>query len=274
MKKSIILICSLAAVLVSCNEGPKREQLVSEIDSLRNVIVERDASLDEMIATINVVEEGFRSINEAQGRININTAGAEKNDDRLNENFTFISNTLAKNKEEIERLKKLLGKSQANSKQLQLMIDNLQTQLVEKLRKIETMHEILAQKNIHIADLDKTVAELTEKNNANEQKIGEQDSQLHAVWYAMGTKRELKNEKILVKGKALNAAEANMDYFTKVDMRNLSSVPTHSKSAKLLTAHPADSYELVRDENKMYTLNITDAASFWSVSRYLVIQVR
>ena len=100
MKKSIILICSLAAVLVSCNEGPKREQLVSEIDSLRNVIVERDASLDEMIATINVVEEGFRSINEAQGRININTAGAEKNDDRLNENFTFISNTLAKNIEQ------------------------------------------------------------------------------------------------------------------------------------------------------------------------------
>lgn len=274
MRKSIVFIFSLAAMLAACNDGPKREQLVGEIDSLRNVIVERDASLDEMIATINVVEEGFRSINEAQGRININTAGLEKNTDRLKENFAFISNTLTKNKEEIERLKKQLNQSHTNSKQLKIMLDNLQTQLIEKSREIETMHEILAQKNIHIADLDKAVAELTEKNNSSLQKIDEQDKQLNAVWYAIGTKRELKGEKILVDGKVLNGTETNMDYFTKVDMRELSSVPTHSKRAKLLTTHPEGSYTLVRDENKMYTLNITDPQAFWSVSRYLVIQVR
>ena len=274
MRKSIVFIFSLAALLAACNDGPKREQLVGEIDSLRNVIVERDASLDEVIATINVVEEGFRSINEAQGRININTAGLEKNTDRLKENFAFISNTLTKNKEEIERLKKQLNQSHTNSKQLKIMLDNLQTQLIEKSREIETMHEILAQKNIHIADLDKAVAELTEKNNSSLQKIDEQDKQLNAVWYAIGTKRELKGEKILVDGKVLNGTETNMDYFTQVDMRELSSVPTHSKRAKLLTTHPEGSYTLVRDENKMYTLNITDPQAFWSVSRYLVIQVR
>ena len=274
MRKSIVFIFSLAALLAACNDGPKREQLVGEIDSLRNVIVERDASLDEMIATINVVEEGFRSINEAQGRININTAGLEKNTDRLKENFAFISNTLTKNKEEIERLKKQLNQSYTNSKQLKIMLDNLQTQLIEKSREIETMHEILAQKNIHIADLDKAVAELTEKNNSSLQKIDEQDKQLNAVWYAIGTKRELKGEKILVDGKVLNGTETNMDYFTQVDMRELASVPTHSKRAKLLTTHPEGSYTLVRDENKMYTLNITDPQAFWSVSRYLVIQVR
>lgn len=274
MRKSIVFIFSLAALLAACNDGPKREQLVGEIDSLRNVIVERDASLDEMIATINVVEEGFRSINEAQGRININTAGLEKNADRLKENFAFISNTLTKNKEEIERLKKQLNQSHTNSKQLKIMLDNLQTQLIEKSREIETMHEILAQKNIHIADLDKAVAELTEKNNSSLQKIDEQDKQLNAVWYAIGTKRELKGEKILVDGKVLNGTETNMDYFTQVDMRELASVPTHSKRAKLLTTHPEGSYTLVRDENKMYTLNITDPQAFWSVSRYLVIQVR
>lgn len=274
MRKSIVFIFSLAAMLAACNDGPKREQLIGEIDSLRNVIVERDASLDEMIATINVVEEGFRSINEAQGRININTAGLEKNTDRLKENFAFISNTLTKNKEEIERLKKQLNQSHTNSKQLKIMLDNLQTQLIEKSREIETMHEILAQKNIHIADLDKAVAELTEKNNSSLQKIDEQDKQLNAVWYAIGTKRELKGEKILVDGKVLNGTETNMDYFTQVDMRELASVPTHSKRAKLLTTHPEGSYTLVRDENKMYTLNITDPQAFWSVSRYLVIQVR
>ena len=72
----------------------------------------------------------------------------------------------------------------------------------------------------------------------------------------------------------MREANANMDYFTKADMRELKSINTYAKSAKLLTSHPESSYNMVRDENKMYTLNIVDHVAFWSVSRYLVIQVK
>lgn len=274
MKKNIIFILASVAMLTACNNGPKRAELISQNDSLRNVIIERDASLDEMIATINVVEEGFRAINEAQGHINLNAIGGEKNTDKIKANFEFINNTLTKNKEEIERLKKQLASSRTNSKQLQAMLDKLQAELVEKVREIETLHSTLEQKNVHIAELDKNVAELTQKGKADEQKISEQDAQLNAVWYVVGTKRELKNEKILKSGKVLRETEANTDYFTKADMRELTSIATHAKRAKVLTVHPEGSYTLVRDANKMYTLNILDAEEFWSVSRYLVIQVR
>lgn len=274
MKKNIIFILASVAMLTACNNGPKRAELISQNDSLRNVIIERDASLDEMIATINVVEEGFRAINEAQGHINLNAIGGEKNTDKIKANFEFINNTLTKNKEEIERLKKQLASSRTNSKQLQAMLDKLQAELVEKVREIETLHSALEQKNVHIAELDKNVAELTQKGKADEQKISEQDAQLNAVWYVVGTKRELKNEKILKSGKVLRETEANTDYFTKADMRELTSIATHAKRAKVLTVHPEGSYTLVRDANKMYTLNILDAEEFWSVSRYLVIQVR
>ena len=203
MKKNIIFILASVAMLTACNNGPKRAELISQNDSLRNVIIERDASLDEMIATINVVEEGFRAINEAQGHINLNAIGGEKNTDKIKANFEFINNTLTKNKEEIERLKKQLASSRTNSKQLQAMLDKLQAELVEKVREIETLHSTLEQKNVHIAELDKNVAELTQKGKADEQKISEQDAQLNAVWYVVGTKRELKNEKILKSGKVL-----------------------------------------------------------------------
>jgi hypothetical protein len=50
--------------------------------------------------------------------------------------------------------------------------------------------------------------------------------------------------------------------------------PLYAKHAKLLTVHPAGSYEFTKDESKQLTLSIIDAEAFWSVSRYMVILVR
>ena len=80
--------------------------------------------------------------------------------------------------------------------------------------------------------------------------------------------------KILDGKKVLQGEGANMSYFTKADLRSLMTIESHEKSAKLLTVHPAGSYKLERDNNKKYVLKITDPAKFWSVTKYLVIQVR
>ena len=77
MKKYLILIMAATAMFVSCQNGTKQKALISQNDSLQAVIAERDAALNEMISTINAVEEGFRAINEAQGRINLNSATSE-----------------------------------------------------------------------------------------------------------------------------------------------------------------------------------------------------
>lgn len=275
MKKAIYLFMLLLVVVTACENGPKRLQLMNENDSLQNVIHQRDAALDEMITSINIIEEGFRTINEAQGRVNLDMVGSEKSkSDKLLEDIAFISSTLAKNKEQIELLQKQLEKSKSGSKQLKVMVENLQKQLNEKSLQVQTLQTALAQKNIHIEELDKTIAELKQAQEVSERVISLQESELNSVWYAIGTKRELKGENILSGGDVLREANANMDYFTKADMRELKSINTYAKSAKLLTSHPESSYNMVRDENKMYTLNIIDPVAFWSVSRYLVIQVK
>jgi len=42
----------------------------------------------------------------------------------------------------------------------------------------------------------------------------------------------------------------------------------------LLTSHPEGSYELKKDDKGQLTLVITNPNKFWSVSRYLVIEVK
>ena len=88
-----------------------------------------------------------------------------------------------------------------------------------------------------------------------------------------GTKKELKEQRIIVDGKVLQA-NFNKSYFTKVDIRVDKEIKLYSKSAKLLTMHPSGSYTLNRDASGQYMLRINNPQIFWSTSKYLVVQVK
>lgn len=281
MKKTIFLLVAIATLFASCTNGPKKADLISQNDSLRSVLASRDAAMDEMINTINVVEQGFKAINEAQGRINLDAAAEQSKLVTLQKDINFINETLQKNKQQIAELEEKLSKNQSYSKQLKTMVEKLKKELAEKNEQIAALQQELSQKNIHIEELDKSVQQLTGSVDelsatkaANEKIISAQENALNTVWYAIGTKSELKEQKILDGKKVLRDAAANMSYFTKCDRRELKTIETHEKSAKLLTTHPEGSYKLERNSEKKYVLTITDADNFWSVSKYLVIQVR
>lgn len=88
-----------------------------------------------------------------------------------------------------------------------------------------------------------------------------------------GTKRELREQRILQRGDVLKSNDFNKDYFTRIDLRVTRTIRLYSKSAKLMTSHPASSYSLDKDAQGQYTLRITNPQAFWSVSKYLVITV-
>ena len=142
------------------------------------------------------------------------------------------------------------------------------------------MRAELDAKDIHIAALDEKIADLNENvttlstdNSEKQQTINTQDKQLNTAWFVFGTKDELKEQRILKDGRVLQS-DYNKDYFTKIDIRVDKEIKLYSRSAKLLTAHPAASYTLQRDANKQYVLRIVDPQSFWSTSKYLVVLVK
>ena len=124
-----------------------------------------------------------------------------------------------------------------------------------------------------INSLNKDVSNLKGESEQKSQTISNQDKQLNTAWYVFGTKKELKEQQILVNGKVLQG-NFNKSYFTKIDIRNFKELKLYSKSAKLLTMHPSSSYKLERDSKDQYVLRITNPQIFWSTSKYLVVQVR
>ena len=78
----------------------------------------------------------------------------------------------------------------------------------------------------------------------------------------------------LSKGDVLKNGDFNKDYFTPIDIRYDKEIKLYSKNAKVLTTHPAGSYALEKDSNGQYEIHITNPTKFWSVSKYLVVQVK
>lgn len=65
------------------------------------------------------------------------------------------------------------------------------------------------------------------------------------------------------------------DLFIRADARTLTEILVEQKKATVVTPHPADSYELITNADKVvYKLVITDPERFWSSSKVLVVSYR
>lgn len=289
MKKLTFLLVSVAIVLLSgCNSKTQKQQsnvLQTENDSLRSELSKKNADLDDMMGTFNDIQEGFRQINAAQERVDLtrgtiseNAASAKQ---QIANDIAFITKTMDANKHKIAELQMQLKKSGNNSAQLQKAIESMQAELADKAKQIESLQAELASKNIRIQELDNAVTglksdkeNLISENQAKAKTVAQQDKTINTAWYVFGTKSELKAQKILAKGEVLKNSGYDKSYFTQIDVRTTKEINLYSKRASLLTSHPSGSYSLEKDEKGQMVLRITNPQEFWSVSRYLVIQVR
>ena len=285
MKKLVLLSLTFVLVLaVGCNQkksSPDRLQNIELNDSLKNIILERDNQINDMMATMNEIQDGFNEINEAESRVNLIKGNERSNKSRqIKEDIRFIADRMQQNRALIKKLQDQLKNSNFRGSEMKKVISNMLKQLDEKDQQLQQLRAELEAKNIHIAELDETieglntnVSNLQSENAQKTETINSQDVQLNTAWYVYGTKKELKDQRILVDGKVLQSS-FNKNYFMKIDIRVTKEIKLYSKSVKLLTTHPSGSYQLVTDENKQYVLQITTPQLFWSTSKYLVVLVK
>lgn len=283
MKKLLILTVALLSMVACKQKGPDPKDLamVQQRDSLNRIIAQKDNEINDMMLTMNDIVEGFRAINEAEDRLTIARSGeGASSSERIRESMQFIQQTMQQNRELINKLRNQLRQSSVNADQLRRTLDNLSRQMEEKDAQVKQLQADLQAKDIQIdelneqvTDLNTNVAVLKEESSQKTQTITTQDKQLNTAWFVYGTKRELKEQHIYVDGEVLQS-NFNREYFTKIDIRVDKEIRLYSRSAKLLTSHPASAYSLTQDANKQYTLRITNPQLFWSTSKYLVVLVK
>lgn len=288
MKK--VLLLSLSVLLMSsCVENSKEyKKLQVENEQLKAETAKNTEELDEMLSILNEVEADFQAIRDAENFLTIQQASGELNQSRreqIRQNMEIITETLKKNKTQIADLEEKLKKSNIHSSGLKKTIDRLTSEMNQKAVLIASLQEDLAKKNIRIQELDAKVNELTEDveqlattASAQSQVLNEQDKALHTAYYCFGTSRELKDQKILSGGGLFSKSKVlqpgfNKDYFISIDIRQVKDIPLFAHKAQLKSTHPEGSYQFNEDEDGNLSLSILDEKAFWSLSKYLVIEV-
>lgn len=288
--KFYAIIASLVLTTASCVENSsKYKKVVAQRDSVEQVKQVLDSSYNQTLGLLNDIEAGFAQINENESQLKLNLKGVEGSNTSKKEliaaQMTAIKESMDQNKAKIAELQKLVAKKgKANSK-LEQTIKRLQSELDEKGVQIQSLQAELEQKNIKINELNTTV-DVQKKNIADQQNVLEQqkstikgqEADLNTVWYCVATSKKLKDAKIisntgLFQRKKVMDTEFDKAAFTQVDLRNISSIETKSKKIKIITSHPQDSYKLVMDNANEITIDITNPSKFWSVSKYLVVQI-
>ena len=287
MKKLLLMVSMVALMIVlgGCKEKKEKEAPalvhIQQTDSLSRIIAQKNTEMNDMMGTLNEIQNGFKDINEAENRVDLvkDGEGADKSE-QLRENIQFISNRMKQNRSLIAKLRQQLRESSFKSDQFKKTIDNLIKELNEKDQQLQELRVELDAKNIHISELDETintlnsnVNNLTSESAQKTETISAEDKQLNTAWYVFGTKSELKEQGI-IQGNRVMQGNYNKNYFTKVDIRVDKEIKLYSKVARVLTIHPSSSYTLTKDGSNQYVLRITNPQIFWSTSKYLVILVK
>jgi predicted nuclease with TOPRIM domain len=288
--KSYVIITALVFITASCVENSgKYKAIIAQRDSLEQVKQDLDSNYNQTLVILNDIEAGFSKINQNESQMKVDLKGVEggKTNKRqvIAAQMTAIKDGIEKNKAKIAELRQLASKKGKANGMLAETIKRLQTEMDEKGVQIKSLQAELDQKNIKINELNTTVdsqsKNIAEQQNVMEQQkstIKGQDTDLNTVWYCVTTSKKLQQAKIISGGglfqaKKLIGNNSDNKVFTPVDLRSISSIPTNSKRIKILSLHPQNSYNLVTGADKKITIEITNPTKFWSVSKYLVVQI-
>jgi predicted nucleic acid-binding Zn-ribbon protein len=288
MKSTFFSLAIVLLIITSCGkQSADYKALKAQNDSLLNAKLSLQREVDGYFSAMNEIEQNIEKIKSTENLISIQPIGQELNDDqrtKINEDMLYLSEMLQANKEELARLKSKLKKSGFKSSELQRTISRLTKALDEESLKVTTLNTKLAEKDslivqlgTTVSDLSKDIEEISTVVKVKETKIKELDETIHTAWYVFGTRKELKEQKIITSDGLFSPQRVlerdfNKNYFVRIDARNTKSIPLYSTRAKILTNHPKSSYTLEK-ENGNFVLLIVDQSEFWSISKYLVIEV-
>jgi len=277
--------------LISCNSHSKENANAEtkKLSAVYKIIKARSDSVEKIyLATIDKIDSSLNDIRDSQGNIilgsnsNFETRASKK--DEIINNIAMINDLLKENKNTIAALEKSL----AEYKQYKTSFDELSQTLKVEKEKAETLEKQITVMKLALVEKDFIIEELNKSVSAKDSSIQDmaiknkaQEVKLNRTYYAYGTFKKLKEEKIIEKeGGVLGVTSAkvvsdklNNKDFKEMDMLKDTTIQIAGKDPKIITKHPDGTYKLETENKDLSVLIIKDPEKFWNVSKYLVVEV-
>lgn len=283
MRQITFITVLFLAFFTSCNNKSERmiEKLQEERDSILEIKTNQDKILDDLTATLFEVSVSLDSVSAEEKTIKRQIEdGSYTSKKELLDNLRLFKERVSNYRQRLEKMEKQLASRADQLEKMSQMIKFLNQELSQKEETINRLQQQLEKKNVDIAHLKNEVKALgssvsdLEKENKTQAKEIET---LNEVYYIIGSSKELKNKGILTGGffkkKKVDYSSLDLNQFVKAD-RKLQIINIPSKSAKVLSNAPSNSYTIETTSENSCVLNILNKDKFWSASSILVIQTK
>lgn len=276
-----------ALALTGCN-GNKDQENAENAQNLatREELAAAVADRDQLISLVNDINQGMEQIKQLENILSVsnNIPGETLSQrEQVQSDIAAIQKALQERREKLEALEKKLSKSSSENSTLRKAIAGLRAQIDSQTEEITLLKNNLGEAQMKIGELDaavdslkSTVSTVTDERNQAQEESVALANELNTCYYAIGSKSELKERRIIETGflrkTKLMKGDFDQSFFTTADKRTLSRIALHSKKAEILTNQPSGSY-IINDDNGQKVLVITNPDAFWSLTNYLVIKI-
>ncbi len=294
---AVLILVVLIGGVILVNDKNQIESLNQENSNLNAVLETRDSLVNDLASTFDEIEQNLTFIKEKRGQLVLaQKEGNKSRKETLVADIKLMNEMLAESSKKIEDLEKRLKSSGIDIKSYKNKIAQLTKTIGEQDESMKQLQAELDQRDFTIAEKDVQLAKLNEDILSKEdsllkkseiiaeksQVIVEKDNEMNKAFFAAGTHRELIEKGVLTKeggflgiGKNISIKDdLNENFFTQLDIRNTNQFPLNAKRAKLITEHPANSYKLVEENDKIAYLEIENPREFWKLSKYVIVETR
>jgi hypothetical protein len=275
----------LIGVLCSCNNSDQLAQQYKTLHEHDSLLVLRtqadDSTIRGYVHNLSDIQSNLDEIKAREKILTVHGYGENRTGNTAIEDIKAINKLIIKSNREVSALHQEVKQLNIKDAEMENTIVIMANELTEKDTEISALLSGLSRINNSYTEVTRqfndSIAVLQNQNA----RIGYLINSINTVYYAVGTEKELKDNKVLTKtggfvgiGKNTELTpDNNTAYFTKTDLTKLNVIPLNAKFKRLLTTHPAESYKITGNK-KADSLVITDQNAFWSENKYLVIAVK
>jgi len=285
-----VVILVAAGIYGNSRIKQEKEMQVSMLENQKSLfevkLTSRDSIINEWMLTFDQIEKDLNIVKEKEHILTVSSEDREFSKDRRDQilkDIEYINTMLDQNKKKIASLNAQLKNSGGAIKVLQSKVAELEASMKMRETEIADLKEVLVNKDFEIGQLN---TRMTEQNVAIAQKdeeISNKSYEMNKAYLVSGSYKTLKEKGLVYKeggflglGKKESLAQNFSDSsFSQISINDTKIIPVNSKTAKLITDHPSDSYSMVKgDDNKIAYIEIKDPIQFWKISKYAVLETR
>ncbi|MEO9482249.1 MAG: hypothetical protein ABJG47_02335 [Ekhidna sp.] len=286
----LVITVALAAVFSSM-QVEKKELKVQSV-KLEAELLQRDSAYNEIINILYGVESKIEKIKRRENLLSdLNGANDLSKTDKqqIVDDMGMIDSLIIQTNETVSRLVAKLDNANINLNSFKKRVNQLSNELKERKKSIATLREELKEKDVTINEMTADIKSLEYRVDKQEEtletqmvKINMQQVELNKAFFAIGSEKSLLQDGLVSKeggflwfGKTNELdPNASKDKFSEIDIRTTNRVIVDAESVDLITEHPSESYEIVKEGSVIRYIDIKDPDKFWEISKYLVVAVK